>query len=129
MAHATFQVGDLTAVIGDNDAYDGRRYGYNGIHRLVHRTNPVSLFEVAGLNLEHIFDGDQDQRNLAADSKIFFEPRNHPMTLAQISESEAELHQDATPNFQLESWTRFKLVAPHYIDFSFRCMPHQHVFR
>jgi hypothetical protein len=129
MAHATFQAGDLTAVIGDNDAYDDRRYGYNGIHRLIHRTNPVSLFGVAGLNLEHIFDGDQDLRNLAGDRKIFFEPRNHPMTFKQISESEAELHQEPTPNFHLESWMRFKLVAPHYIDFGFRCMAHQHVFR
>ncbi len=129
MAHETFQAGDLSAVIGDNDDYDNRRYGYNGIHRLTHRTNPKSLFGVAGLNLEHIFDGDQDQRNLAGDKKIFFEPRNHPMTLTRISDSEAELHQEQTPTFFLESWTRFKLVAPHYIDMTFRCVPHQHVFR
>jgi len=130
MGHDTFRAGDLTAVIGDNEVYDGRRYGYNGIHRLVHRTKPeASLFGVAGLNLEHIFDGDQDQRNLAGDGKIFFEPRNHPMTFTRISETEAELHQAPTRNFHLESWTRFKLAAPHFIDFSFRCKPHQHVFK
>ena len=50
------------------------------------------------------------------------------MTLTKISESEAELHQPPTPTFHLESWTRFKLVAPHYIDLTFRCKPHQHVF-
>src|SRR5262249_18084715 len=31
MAHETFHAGDLTAVIGDNEAYAGRRPGYNGV--------------------------------------------------------------------------------------------------
>jgi hypothetical protein len=97
MAHETFQVGDLTAVIGDNESYEGHRAGYNGVHRLTHRTNPKSLFTVTGLNHEHIFDGEKDVRG---DNKVFFQPE--------------------TPTFHLETWTRFKLVAPHYIDFSFR---------
>jgi hypothetical protein len=126
MAHETFRAGDLTAVIGDNEAYAGHRAGYNGVHRLTHLTNPSSLFTVTGLNLEHIFDGDQDLRG---DVKVLFEPRNFPMTLTKISDSEAELHQRETPTFHLESWTRFKLVAPHYIDFTFRCKPCQHVFK
>lgn len=130
MAHSTFQVGDLTAVVGDNEAYDDRREGYSGIHRLVHKTLPdKSLFGVAGLNFEHIFDGEKDQLNLSGDRKIFFEPRNHPMTLKQIADDEAELHQAPTPTYHLESWSRFKLVAPHYVDFTFRCKPHQHAFR
>ena len=126
MGHETFQAGDLTAVIGDNEAYDGRRPGYNGIHRLVHRTRPDSLFGIAGLNHEHIFDGVQE---LVADPKVYFEPRNVPITLTRISDTEAELHQAPTPTFFLESRTRFKLVAPHYIDVSYRCTPHQHAFR
>ena len=60
MARETFQIGDLTAVIGDNEGYDGHRAGYNGVHRLTHRTNPKSLFTVTGLNHEHIFDGDHE---------------------------------------------------------------------
>jgi len=125
MARDTFQIGDLMAVIGDNEGYEGHRAGYNGVHRLTHRTNPKSLFTVTGLNLEHIFDGEQELRG---DNKVFFEPRNAPMSFKKISESEAELHQPPTPTFHLESWTRFKLVAPHYIDMVFRCKPHQHVF-
>src|SRR5262245_2051046 len=62
MARETFQIGDLTAVIGDNEGYDGHRAGYNGVHRLTHRTNPKSLFTVTGLNHEHIFDGDHELR-------------------------------------------------------------------
>ena len=66
MARETFQIGDLMAVIGDNEAYAGHRAGYNGVHRLIHRTNPKSLFTVTGLNLEHIFDGDQEYKSWRA---------------------------------------------------------------
>ena len=130
MAHDTFQVGDLTAVIGDNEAHDHHTAGYNGIHRLTHRSEPTTLFApaVAGLNLEHIFDGDRELR-ARNDPKVFFEPRTAPMTFRRLSADEAELHQPPTPTFKLESWTRFKLVAPHYLDFSFRCRPTQHAFR
>src|SRR5258705_5674677 len=88
MTRETFQVGDLTAVIGDNEGYEGHRAGYNGVHRLTHRTNSKSLFTVAGLNLEHIFDGDQDLRG---DSNITFEPRHAPLTFTKISDSAPEL--------------------------------------
>jgi hypothetical protein len=129
MAHDTFQAGDLAAVIGDNEAHDKHSAGYNGIHRLTRKDEPENLFlpSVAGFNLEHIFDGDKDLRN-RNDANIFFEPRRAPMSFKKISDSEAELHQPPTPTYKLESWTRFKLVAPHYIDVSFRCQATQHVF-
>ncbi|MEW6305674.1 MAG: hypothetical protein AB1705_19520 [Verrucomicrobiota bacterium] len=125
MGHDTFNVGDLTAVIGDNSAQEQHRAGYNGVWSLTHRTGKRSLFvpTVAGLNLEHIFNGEP-----AEAPEIFFEPRHAPMTFKRISETEAELHQPPTPTYYVECWTRFKLVAPHYIDLSFRCVAHQHVF-
>lgn len=125
MAHATFKVGDLTAVIGDNAAQGEHRAGYNGVWSLLHSTSTRSLFvpSVAGLNHEHIFNGDAED-----EPSVFFEPRTAPMTFRQISDSEAELHQPPTPTFHLESWTRFKLVAPHYIDMSYRCVATQHTF-
>ncbi len=128
MAHATFTAGDLTAVIGDNAAAGEHRAGYNGLWSLTHKSEPANLFvpAVAGLNFEHIFDG--DKRDTDGSRKIFFEPRNAPMTFRQLSATEAELHQPPTPTFHLESWTRFTLVAPHYVDFAFRCRPTQHVF-
>ena len=130
MAHQTIQVGDLTAVVSDNEPYETRRTGFNGIRRLLHRSLPErSLFGIAGFNFEHIFDGEQDQIDLAGDGKIFFEPRNHPMTIRQISGDEVELHQSRTPTYHLESWTRFKFRPPHYVDFTFRCQPTQHAFR
>ena len=131
MAQETIRVGDLTAVIGDNEAAGPHRAGYNGIHRLTHRTEAETLLvpSFAGLNFEHIFDGDQGLHGAGSDDQIFFEPRRAPMTLRRVSEDEAELHQGPTPTFFLESWTRFKLVAPDAIDFTFRCKPHQHAFR
>lgn len=130
MAHDTFQAGDLTAIIGDNEGDESRRMGYNGIHRLVHRTLPqTSLFGIAGLNFEHIFDGEQDLRDLAGERKIFFEPRNAPMVFQKLSDVAAQLYQPPTPTFGLESWTAFRLVAPHFIDFEFRCIPRRRAFR
>jgi len=107
MAHATFQVGDLTAVIGDNTASGEHRAGYNGVWSLVHKAEPTNLFvpTVAGLNFEHIFDG--DKRDSDENRKIFFEPRNAPMEFKRLSDQEAELHQPPTPTSHLESWTRF----------------------
>ncbi|HXG13048.1 MAG TPA: hypothetical protein VNK04_25040 [Gemmataceae bacterium] len=128
MAHDTFRAGDLTAVIGDNSAAGEHRAGYNGVWSLTHRTEPTNLFvpAVAGLNFEHIFDGDKGGPEPG--NKVFFEPRHSPMTFRKLSDTEAELHQPPTPTFHLESWTRFRLVPPHYLDFSFRCVPTQHAF-
>lgn len=126
MGHATFQVGELTAIIGDNTANEVHRAGYNGIWSLMHNSSSRNLFvpAYAGWNLEHIFDGEVDDSH-----EVFFEPRHAPITFRKISDSEAELHQPPTPTFHLESWTRFKLVEPHYIDISFCCTVRRHVFQ
>lgn len=126
MAHSTFNIGDLTAIIGDNTAHEKHRTGYNGVWSLTHRAHGgrnIFVPEVAGLNFEHIFNGEEP-----ADSKVFLEPRNAPMTFRRLGESESELHQPPTPTFHVESWTHFKLVAPHYLDMHFRCVAHRHVF-
>ena len=130
MATEELQVGDLTAVVSDNEPYRTRRSGFNGIRQLIHRTLPSqSIFGVTGFNFEHIFDGEQDQLDLAGDGRIFFEPRHHPMELRRITENAVELHQTPTPTYQLESWTQLTFQPPHYIDFTFRCRPTQHAFR
>jgi hypothetical protein len=51
------------------------------------------------------------------------------MTFRRLSDTEAELYQPPTPTFHLESWTRFALAAPHYVDMHFRCRATQHAFR
>lgn len=126
MAHASLQAGDLVAVIGDNAAEGEHRAGYNGVWSLTHAAGTRSVFvpAVAGLNLEHVFDGEHD-----VPQEVFFEPRNSPMEFKRLSETEAELHQPPTRTFHVESWTQFTLSPPHYLDMGFRCVPTQHVFR
>lgn len=129
MASDTFKVGDLTAVIGDNEAKGEHRAGYNGLWSLAHRTEPTNLFvpTVAGMNFEHIFDG--DTQDPAGASDIFFEPRKAKMTFKKVSDTVAVLRQEATPTFKLESTTRFTLREPDAIDFHFRFRATQHVFK
>lgn len=126
MGHDTFRCAELTAVIGDNAAGGQHRAGYNGLWSLRHRTSLESLFvpAYAGMNHEHIFDGHAD-----FSQEVFFEPRHAAMRFEKLSATEAELHQPPTPHFHLESRTRFKLVEPHYIDFTYRCRPHQQTFQ
>ncbi len=121
----TLRAGDLTAVIGDNSTHEQHRVGYNGVWSLQHTKGTRSIFAppIAGLNLEHIVTGEHLE-----DSKTFFEPSNAPMTLTRLSDSEAELLQPPTPTFHIESWTHFKLTAPHYLDMDFRCRAHRDVF-
>ena len=128
MAHDTFRVGDLTAIIGDNASQGQHLAGYNGLWSLVHRQEATNLFvpTVAGLNFEHIFDGDRFDKDNSR--RIFFEPRNAPMTFRKINDESAELRQPPTPTFHLESTTRFHLVAPHFVDMTFRFRPTQHAF-
>ena len=89
MASDTFTVGDLTAVVGDNAAAGTHRAGYNGLWSLTHRTEPVNLFvpTVAGLNFEHIFDGDRIDKDKT--QRVFFEPRHAPMNFRRLSATEA----------------------------------------
>jgi hypothetical protein len=129
MPHDTFTAGDLTAVIGDNAAHGDHRAGYNGLWSLTHRTEPVNVFvpTVAGMNLEHVFDG--ETLDPPGQSDLFFEPRKAKMTFRKLSATAAELHQPPTPTFHLESTTRFTLREPDAIDFHFRFRATQHVFK
>lgn len=114
----TISAGDLTAVIGDNEADEGQRAGYNGVQSLVSAHSPDgNLFVpgVAGLNLEHLLDGRDMSRPDA-----FYEPRRWPMELEKLDEQSARLHQAATPTLGVQSMTTFTLRRPHYIDIDLR---------
>lgn len=129
MPSDTFKLGDLTAIIGDNDAKGDHRAGYNGIWSLAHKTDSANAFVpiVAGMNFEHIFDG--ETLDLGNSTDIFFEPRRAKMTFKKVSDTAAELRQEATPTFKLESTTRFTLREPDTIDFHFKFRAAQHVFK
>ena len=122
----TFQAERLTAVIGNNAATGEHRQHYNGLFSLSapeDAENPfVPLY--AGLNLEHFFDA----RPRSPEAAIFFEPRHAPMRFTRIDGRTAELYQPETPHYGIESWTRFTLRDPYYVDMQFRCIPHKDVF-
>jgi hypothetical protein len=125
--NAVFTAGELTCVIGDNAAQGKHGEGYNGVFSITSPALTRSPFveTYAGLNLEHYFDA----RVRPEDRKVFFEPRNQPMLLKRLKENLAELYQPATPVFGVESWTRFELSAPNYVDMHFRCVPRKEVFQ
>ena len=89
MGHATFKVGDIAALIGDNAGHEpskGHRAGYNGIWDFQHKNSTRSLFvpTYAGLNLEHIFNGETEFEG----GDIFFEPRRAPMTFKKLNDQQ-----------------------------------------
>jgi len=119
----TIEMGNLIATFVDNQKWgEEHKAGYNGVGELFHLAQDSSPFVpyYAGFNLEHIFSGDSlDQ---------LFEPIKHPMNLFQKADNEVLLYQDATPLSGVESLTEFKIVAPHYIDITFRCIFHNSSF-
>jgi hypothetical protein len=123
----TFRISRLTAVIGNNAAAGEHRAGYNGIFRLTTPGSDQSAYvpAVAGLNLEHYFDS----RPRSSDVKVFFEPRNVPMQFRKINDTKAELRQDATPVYGIESRTVFEVKEPYYIDVTYRGIPRKNVLQ
>ena len=81
MGHATFRVGDLTAVIGDNAADGNHRAGYNGLWSLTHTAEPTSLFVpiVAGLNpawdFQYLIPGYEVSKEYAFRARLAYRPR------------------------------------------------------
>jgi len=115
----TVENGNLKVVFVDNKEFgDVHRAGYNGIAELWHKNQDSTLFVpfYAGFNLEHVFGGDSLVE--------LFEPRRHPMTLYRKSDNEVLLYQEPTPISGVESLTEFKVVEPHFIDITFKCIFH-----
>ncbi len=117
---------ELEAVFADNEEFPGHRAWYNGLHQLRHRADTSGLFwpGVAGLNFEHIYDG----QKWWEPAEALFEPRSSPMTITCLPGDTVLLHQPPSRLHKLESWTRFTLGGPHYVDMDFRCIPREATF-
>jgi hypothetical protein len=127
--YAVLERGGVRAVIVDNSAVDdevlpGHRGGYSGVASLTHRDRGENLFvpSYAGLNFEHIHDG------TVRDREILFEPRYSPMELRVVNAHTAELFQPPTSTYQLESCTRYALLADGTIEMTFECIPRARSF-
>lgn len=128
--YAVLKSGDVTAVVVDNQSADdkvlpGHRAGYNGVAALKHASQEDNLFvpTYAGLNFEHVHDG------TVQDRKILFGPRNAPMELRAIDERTAELYQQASLHYGLESCTRYQLLDDGTIKMTFECIPRKDTFK
>jgi hypothetical protein len=121
--------GPIDLIVVDNRAVDDdvlhdHKAGYSGVAQLTHNQRRENLFvpQYAGLNFEHIHDG------TAQDRTILYEPRNFPMELRVINEHAAELYQKPTPNWSLESCTRYALLEDGTIEMTFECIPRRDGF-
>ena len=129
-SYVVLERGDVRAVIVNNEPVDdevlpGHRGGYSGLASLTHRVREENLFVpfYAGLNFEHIHDGTVKPRD------ILFEPRRAPMQIRQIDDNTAELYQQSTPHWQLESWLRYKLLDDGAIEMTLECIPRARTFK
>ena len=122
--------GPIKLVVVDNravtdDALPDHKSGYSGIARLTHAKRAENLFvpQYAGLNFEHIHDG------TVQDRAVLFEPRNAPMELHVIDQHTAELYQEPTPHWGLESCTRYALLEDGAIEMTFECIPRRNAYK
>jgi hypothetical protein len=121
--YAEFRAARLTAVIGNNNGLGPHRAWYNGVYsmRAPEESESPYVTVYAGINLENFFDA--RPVDAVKERTVFFEPRSSPMAFRKISDRVAELHQEATPVYGIESHMRFELKDPHYIDYTCTCIP------
>jgi hypothetical protein len=120
--------GGVTATVVDNTTIEPplrrQRAGrLSGVATLTHTDQPENLYNLVGLNFEHIHDG------TLAVQRDRFEPRTAPMELRKIDAHTAELYQAPTPNWKLESCGRYHLLADGTIEYTFECVPRADVFK
>lgn len=127
--YVVLERGAVRAVVVDNSEVDDEvlsehRSGYSGLASLTHAKRRSNLFvpAYAGLNFEHIHDG------TVRDRRVLFEPRNAPMQLRVIDEFTCELYQAPSPTWQLESCSRYELLADGTVQLTFECIPRADTF-
>jgi hypothetical protein len=129
LPYAVLQRGLWEAIVSDNRPVDdnilpAHRAGYSGLAALRIREQPRNIFvpRYSGLNFEHIHDG-----TLQPDNALF-EPRRAPMELRVINNHTAEICQQATPHWRLESCTRYELQPDGVLEMIFECIPREAKF-
>ncbi|MCA9101459.1 MAG: hypothetical protein KDA63_09930 [Planctomycetales bacterium] len=119
----TVRRGDLVVDFRDNAQSPALLSGIQSLRNLRHAANfdaydPDGRGSSAGLNFEHIISGRSDEANR-------FSPRHGPYACYHVPDSDTvtlvRLADDSP--WKMASTMRYTVVAPHYVDFEFRCIP------
>lgn len=103
MAHCDlFKAGEIACIIGDDADHGSHSTQYSGLWTLISDYERHSAFVPA-------------YAGCIADEHRRTQPK-----FERLSELEAELYHAPTKEHPSESWGRFRLVEPHYIDYEFR---------
>ncbi len=115
--------GDLSVLFRDNSESPKVLSGLQSLFNLKDADgydayDPSATGSSAGLNFEHIISGHNEERNK-------FTPRHGKYTLHRIDERTVELRRRREDSpWDVSSSLRYSVVAPHYVDFEFKCIPH-----
>ena len=122
-ASTTITAGELAVEFRDNSQSPQILSGVQSLRNLAlapdyDAFDPDAPGSSAGLNFEHIIAG-----HSTPDNK--FTPRHGRYTLHQIDEQTCELRRNREDSpWDVSSTLRYKVTPPYYIDFEFRCTPH-----
>lgn len=120
----TIDAGELSVVFRDNSESPGDLSGLQSLFNTritpsCDAFDPDDRGASAGLNFEHIICGHADEANK-------FTPRHGRYTLHRESDGKSVVlrrRKEDSP-WAVSSTTRYTVVAPHAVDFEFRCVPH-----
>jgi hypothetical protein len=121
---ATIRSGNLEVVFQDNSQSPRDLSGVPSLFNVQDAPgydafDPDGPGSSAGLNFEHIIAGHRDEANK-------FRPRHGPYTLYRLNDGisvQLERRREDCP-WDVSSTMKYTVVAPHAIDFEFRCTPH-----
>jgi len=126
----TISTRDLTIEFADNSETADRRAGMNGVV-VRHRSDAAPLFVpgLAGLNYEHVFDGQQDDRELHFEprrAQCALQPLGGSRVLAAIPATDGAgvvLDWPPTPQWGLATRITLRVVEPDMVDAEYGFTP------
>ena len=119
----TVEEGELSVLFRDNSASPTVLSGLQSLFYVKHADgidayDPDGTGTSAGLNFEHIISGHSNEHNM-------FTPRRGSYPLHRIDDRTVELRRRREDSpWDISSSLRYEVVAPHYVDFEFKCIPH-----
>ena len=124
VATHTIKQGNLSVLFRDNSRSPEILGGIDSLFNVIDAPkfdayDPDSPGGSAGMNFEHVISGH-------ADPYTRFAPRTGPYTLHPLPDGASVMlvRQAKDSPWGLANAAKYTVVAPHYIDYEFRCVPH-----